>query len=98
VVFAYLQRDKKKSHWKSSLAERAACGHEQVMEQQAEERGRKNDATTKRGTKPDVEVGFEVLTAVSTKMAVNWVVAPCSLEEVYERFGGPFCLDHQDDE
>jgi hypothetical protein len=24
-------------------------------------------------------VGFEVLTAVSTKMAVFWVVAPCSL-------------------
>jgi hypothetical protein len=23
-------------------------------------------------------VGFEVLTAVSTKMAVFWVVAPCS--------------------
>jgi hypothetical protein len=27
--------------------------------------------------------GFEVLTAVSTKMAVFWVVAPCSLIEVY---------------
>jgi hypothetical protein len=26
-------------------------------------------------------VGFEVLTAVSTKMAVFWVVAPCSLVE-----------------
>jgi hypothetical protein len=24
-------------------------------------------------------IGFEVLTAVSTKMAVFWVVAPCSL-------------------
>jgi hypothetical protein len=24
-------------------------------------------------------VGFEVLTAVSTKMAVFWVVAPCTL-------------------
>jgi hypothetical protein len=33
-------------------------------------------------------VGFEVLTAVSTKMAVFWVVAPCSLVEVYRRFGG----------
>jgi hypothetical protein len=31
-------------------------------------------------------VGFEVLTAVSTKMAVFWVVAPCSLVEVYRRF------------
>jgi hypothetical protein len=29
-----------------------------------------------------VEAGFEVLTAVSTKMAVFWVVAPCSLVEV----------------
>jgi hypothetical protein len=29
--------------------------------------------------------GFEVLTAVSTKMAVFWVVAPCSLVEVYQR-------------
>jgi hypothetical protein len=28
-------------------------------------------------------VGFEVLTAVSTKMTVFWVVAPCSLVEVY---------------
>jgi hypothetical protein len=33
-------------------------------------------------------VGFEVLTAVSTKMAVFWVVAPCSLVEVYQRFRG----------
>jgi hypothetical protein len=30
-------------------------------------------------------VGFEVLTAVSTKMAVFWVVATCSLVEVYQR-------------
>jgi hypothetical protein len=37
-------------------------------------------------------VGFEVLTAVSTKMAVFWVVAPCSLVEVYQRFTGPCCL------
>jgi hypothetical protein len=29
-------------------------------------------------------VGFEVLTAVSTKMAVFCVVAPCSLVEVYQ--------------
>jgi hypothetical protein len=40
-------------------------------------------------------VGFEVLTAVSTKMAVFWVVAPCSLVEVYQRFRGPCCLHHQ---
>jgi hypothetical protein len=35
------------------------------------------------------EIGFAVLTAVSTKMAVFWVVAPCSLVEVYQRFRGP---------
>jgi hypothetical protein len=28
-------------------------------------------------------VGFEVLTAVSKKMAVFWVAAPCNLVEVY---------------
>jgi hypothetical protein len=43
-------------------------------------------------------VGFEVLTAVSTKMAVFGVVAPCSLVEVYQRFRGPCCLHHQGDE
>jgi hypothetical protein len=39
--------------------------------------------------------GFEVLSAVSTKMAVFWVVASCSLVEVYRRFRGPCCLHHQ---
>jgi hypothetical protein len=43
-------------------------------------------------------VGFEVLTTVSTKMAVFWVVAPCSLVEVYRRFRGPCCLHHQGNE
>jgi hypothetical protein len=42
-------------------------------------------------------VGFEVLTAMSTKMAVLWIVAPCSLVEVYQRFRGPCCLHHQGD-
>jgi hypothetical protein len=32
------------------------------------------------------KAGFEVLTAASMKMAVLWVVAPCSLVEVYRRF------------
>jgi hypothetical protein len=41
------------------------------------------------------EVGFEVLTAVSTKIAVLWVVAPCSLVDVYQRFRGPCCLHHE---
>jgi hypothetical protein len=40
-------------------------------------------------------VGFEVLKAVSTKVAVFCVVAPCSLVEVYQRFRGPCCLHHQ---
>jgi hypothetical protein len=44
------------------------------------------------------EVGFEVLTTVSMKMAVFWVVAPCSLVEVYQRFRGPCCHHHQSDE
>jgi hypothetical protein len=33
--------------------------------------------------------------AVSTKMAVFWVVALCSLLEVYQHFRGPYCLHHQ---
>jgi hypothetical protein len=42
-----------------------------------------------------LQLGFEVLTAVSTKMAVFWVVAPCSQVEVYHRLRGPCCLHHQ---
>jgi hypothetical protein len=38
------------------------------------------------------EVLFEVHTAVSTKMAVFWVVAPCSVVEVYQRFRYLCCL------
>jgi hypothetical protein len=45
-----------------------------------------------------MKVGFEVLSVVSTKMAVFWVVAPCSLVEVYQRFRGPCCLHRQGDE
>jgi hypothetical protein len=30
-----------------------------------------------------IRVGFEVLTAVSMKIAVFWVVAPCSMVDVY---------------
>jgi hypothetical protein len=40
------------------------------------------------------EVGFEVLTAVGMKIAVFWVVAPCSLVEVYQRFRSPCYLHH----
>jgi hypothetical protein len=44
---------------------------------------------------------FDVLTTVNTlefKMAVFWVVALCSLVEIYQRFRGPCCLHHQGDE
>jgi hypothetical protein len=41
---------------------------------------------------------FEVLTAVSTQMAVFWVVVPCSLVDVYRRFRDTCCLHHQGDE
>jgi hypothetical protein len=43
------------------------------------------------------KVGFEVLTAVSMKMAGFWVVAPCSLVEVYQRYRGPCCHHQQGD-
>jgi hypothetical protein len=36
-----------------------------------------------------LEEGFEVLTAVSTKIAVFWVVEPCSLVEVYPDYTVP---------
>jgi hypothetical protein len=46
--------------------------------------------TTSRNNPEDnhlhTQLGFEVLTAVSMKIAVFWVVAPCSLVEVYQRF------------
>jgi hypothetical protein len=45
-----------------------------------------------------IEVRFEVLTASSMKMTVFWVVAPCSLLEVYRRFRGTCCLHHQGSE
>jgi hypothetical protein len=35
---------------------------------------------------------------LSIKKAVFWVVAPCSLVEVYRRFRGACCLHHQGDE
>jgi hypothetical protein len=41
------------------------------------------------------KVGFEVFMAASMNMAVIWVVAPCSLVEVYRRFRGACCLHHQ---
>jgi hypothetical protein len=37
-------------------------------------------------------VTFQVLTAAGMNMAVFWVVAPCSLVEVYRRFRDTSCL------
>jgi hypothetical protein len=42
-------------------------------------------------------VMFQVITAASMMIAVFWVVAPCSLVEVYRRFRGILCLHHQGD-
>jgi hypothetical protein len=35
---------------------------------------------------------FQVLMAISMKLAVFWVVSPCSLVEVYKHFRGACCL------
>jgi hypothetical protein len=43
-------------------------------------------------------VRFEVLMTASIKMAVFWVLAPCSLAQVYRRFGDACCQHHQGDE
>jgi hypothetical protein len=45
-----------------------------------------------------IYIWLEVLTAVSMKMAVCWVVPPCRLVWVYRRFRGPYYLHRQDDE
>jgi hypothetical protein len=42
-------------------------------------------------------VRFQVLTAVGMKLAIFWVVAPCSLVEVYRRLRGAYCLHYQGD-
>jgi hypothetical protein len=44
------------------------------------------------------ELGFQVVTAASMKMAVLWVVAPCSLVGVHGCFRGAWCLHHQGDD
>jgi hypothetical protein len=42
-----------------------------------------------------LQVRFKVLTAARVKITVFWDVAPCSLAEVYQRFGDACCLYHQ---
>jgi hypothetical protein len=41
---------------------------------------------------------LNLLNNTNSKMAIFWVVAPCSLVEVYQRFRDPCCLHHQGDE
>jgi hypothetical protein len=41
---------------------------------------------------------FSITNTLKIKIAVFWVVAPCSLVEIYQRFRGPCCLHHQGDE
>jgi hypothetical protein len=41
---------------------------------------------------------FQVLMAASTKMTVVWVVASCSLVEVYRRFRGDCYFHHCHDD
>jgi hypothetical protein len=41
---------------------------------------------------------FQVFTVASMKMDVFWVVAPCSLVEIYWRFRGACCLYPQSDD
>jgi hypothetical protein len=40
---------------------------------------------------------LEISTAMTMKMAVFWVVAPCRLVWVYQLFTGLYCLHHQGD-
>jgi hypothetical protein len=43
-------------------------------------------------------VRFEVLTAMSMKMAVFWNAAGCGLVSTDRRFRGAYCLHHHGDE
>jgi hypothetical protein len=42
--------------------------------------------------------GFEVFRVICMRMAVFWVVALCSLVEVYHSFRGACCFHHQGDD
>jgi hypothetical protein len=42
-------------------------------------------------------VEFEILTADSMQMALFWVVAPCSLAEIYQHFRGTCCPHNEGD-
>jgi hypothetical protein len=73
-----------------------ACGKKEILQQvmlQSSVLGTCDDSGN-----IDIQVGFEVLTAVRVKMAVFWVVALCRLVSVYQRFRDPCCLLHHGDE
>jgi hypothetical protein len=44
------------------------------------------------------DIKFAHKVTINMKMAVFWVVSPCILVEIYQRFRGPCCLHHQGDE
>jgi hypothetical protein len=41
---------------------------------------------------------YTILKLSSLKMIVFWVLAPCKLVRVYQRFRGLYCFHHQGDE
>lgn len=43
----------------------------------------------------NIVLEFELLTTMSTKMAVIWVLALCNLVEIYKHFRGPYYFHHQ---
>jgi hypothetical protein len=57
----------------------------------------KYSVTNTDGSSVNKNVTIKVLGGWILKMAVFWVVAPCSMVEVYRHFRGPFCLHHQGD-
>jgi hypothetical protein len=63
----------------------------------SKQRGMRDHSSTVRYSGITYTVWLEVLTAVTMKMAVFWVVAPCGLVRVYHSFRGLYCLHHQGD-
>jgi hypothetical protein len=45
-----------------------------------------------------IKVFLSVVFGIFRKKTAFWVVVPCSLVEVYQRFVSPCCLHHQDDD
>jgi hypothetical protein len=75
--WSHILRCVKTRSWREELADKRFTNIEPEI-------GMRRIATIIDNDKLQQVVGFEVLTAVSMKMAVLWVVAPCSLVEVYQ--------------